>query len=95
MSDGNSKKNHENQPLVLEAVCGQIAAGDRNIIGVMIESNINPGRQDVPLPEQGGAKALKYGVSITDACVDWDTTVKMLDELNKVNLTIWYLRISD
>lgn len=48
----------------------------------MIESHINSGRQDVP-PE--GACGLKHGVSITDACVDWETTVGMLDRLNQVS----------
>lgn len=47
----------------------------------MIESNISEGRQDVPSPEQGGVKALKRGVSITDACVDWPSTVEMLEGL--------------
>ncbi len=47
----------------------------------MIESHINAGRQDVP-PE--GPQGLKYGVSITDACVDWETTVGMLERLNEV-----------
>ena len=51
----------------------------------MIESHINAGRQDVP-PE--GPAALKYGVSITDACVDWPTTVQMLDRLNQVRLRV-------
>ena len=47
----------------------------------MIESHINAGRQDVPAE---GPAGLKYGVSITDACVDWATTVVMLDKLNEV-----------
>lgn len=47
----------------------------------MIESNINEGRQDVPA---AGPSALKHGVSITDACVDWESTVKMLDQLDQV-----------
>ena len=47
----------------------------------MIESNINEGRQDVPA---AGPAALKHGVSITDACVDWESTVIMLDSLNEV-----------
>ena len=68
-----------NQPKVLADVCAQLEAGDRNITGVMIESHINGGRQDVP-PE--GPQALKHGISITDACVDWQTTVDMLDKLN-------------
>lgn len=46
----------------------------------MIESHINGGRQDVP---STGPADLKHGVSITDACVDWEVTVKMLDELNE------------
>ncbi|KAM5530848.1 hypothetical protein V8D89_015492 [Ganoderma adspersum] len=78
-SHGNSQKNHMNQPKVLADICTQLAAGERHITGVMIESHINEGRQDVP-PE--GPGALKHGVSITDACVDWSTTVAMLDELN-------------
>ncbi|KDQ54479.1 hypothetical protein JAAARDRAFT_181914 [Jaapia argillacea MUCL 33604] len=78
-SHGNSQKDHNNQPKVLADICDQLIAGDRNITGVMIESHINAGRQDVP-PE--GPAALKHGVSITDACVDWETTVAMLDQLN-------------
>ncbi|KAI0270747.1 3-deoxy-7-phosphoheptulonate synthase [Gloeopeniophorella convolvens] len=78
-SHGNSQKNHNNQPKVLDDICSQLRAGDRNITGVMIESHINAGRQDVP-PE--GPAGLKHGVSITDACVDWQTTVDMLDHLN-------------
>ena len=62
-------------------MCAQLAAGERHITGVMVESHINAGRQDVP-PE--GPSALKHGVSITDACVDWATTVEMLDKLNQV-----------
>ena len=69
-----------NQPKVLADVCEQLAAGERHITGVMVESHINAGRQDVP-PE--GPAALKHGVSITDACVDWETTVRMMEELNE------------
>ncbi|KIY69266.1 3-deoxy-7-phosphoheptulonate synthase [Cylindrobasidium torrendii FP15055 ss-10] len=79
-SHGNSNKNHRNQPLVLDDVCVQLANGERAITGVMIESNLNDGRQDVP-PE--GPGALKPGVSITDACVNWDATVDMLKRLNE------------
>ncbi|KAG2344323.1 3-deoxy-7-phosphoheptulonate synthase [Suillus weaverae] len=78
-SHGNSQKNHNNQPKVVDDICSQLAAGDRNITGVMIESHINSGRQDVPAE---GPSALKHGVSITDACVDWECTVGMLDRLN-------------
>jgi len=78
-SDGNSQKNHNNQPHVLRAVCEQLAAGERHITGVMVESHINEGRQDVP---DAGPSELKYGVSITDACIEWARTVEMLDALN-------------
>jgi 3-deoxy-7-phosphoheptulonate synthase len=80
--DGNSQKDHNNQPRVLESVCEQLAAGARNITGVMLESHINAGRQDVP---DGGPATLKWGVSITDACVNWDVTVRMLDALDAVS----------
>ncbi|KAH9964956.1 hypothetical protein BC827DRAFT_902279 [Russula dissimulans] len=80
-SHGNSQKNHNNQPKVLDDICSQLRSGDKNITGVMIESHINAGRQDVP---DEGPAGLKYGVSITDACVDWQTTVGMLDRLNTV-----------
>lgn len=69
----------------MASICEQLVAGDRHITGVMIESNINAGKQDVPSPEQGGANALKHGVSITDACVDWETTRVMLQQLNEVS----------
>ncbi|KAH0551538.1 3-deoxy-7-phosphoheptulonate synthase [Trichoglossum hirsutum] len=74
-SHGNSKKNHRNQPLVAGCIAEQLRAGEESIIGVMIESNLNEGRQDVP-PE--GPSGLKKGVSITDACVNWETTVEVL-----------------
>lgn len=77
-SHGNSNKDYRNQPKVLESVAEQIANGEDQVIGVMIESNINEGAQKVG-PE--GKKGLKYGVSITDACVGWDTTVDMLEKL--------------
>ena len=67
---------------MVSAIAEQLRAGDRSITGVMIESNINAGRQDVPPPEKGGPAALKHGVSITDACVDYATTRAMLEELN-------------
>jgi 3-deoxy-7-phosphoheptulonate synthase len=78
-SHGNSQKNHNNQPKVLDDICSQLRSGDRNITGVMIESHINEGRQDVPAE---GPATLKYGVSITDACIDWQATVTILDRLN-------------
>jgi 3-deoxy-7-phosphoheptulonate synthase len=75
-SHGNSEKNHEKQPLVLEKVVDQIVAGNRTISGVMIESFIEGGNQ--PIPED--LSQLRYGVSITDKCIDWATTERMLRE---------------
>ncbi|KAI8829061.1 phospho-2-dehydro-3-deoxyheptonate aldolase [Chytriomyces cf. hyalinus JEL632] len=79
-SHGNSNKNHKNQSLVIGDVARQISEGSTEIFGVMVESNIHEGNQKVPAT---GAKDLKYGVSITDACVDWETTVQMMDVLSK------------
>ncbi len=75
-SHGNSLKDHSLQPLVMENCCNQILNGNKSIVGFMLESNINEGRQDVV----SGAASLEYGVSITDACMDWDTTEKLLLE---------------
>jgi 3-deoxy-7-phosphoheptulonate synthase len=80
-ADGNSQKKHSNQPIVIASICEQLSEGNKNITGVMIESHINEGRQEVPKEGPGG---LKWGVSITDACVGWDVTVDMLTSLNKV-----------
>ncbi|KAJ3136764.1 3-deoxy-7-phosphoheptulonate synthase [Physocladia obscura] len=79
-SHGNSNKNHKNQMLVVKEIARQVNSGSKDVFGVMIESNINEGNQKVPAT---GAKDLKYGVSITDACVNWETTVEMLDILSK------------
>lgn len=77
-SHGNSLKDHKNQPKVAKAVGEQLRAGETGIIGVMIESNLNEGAQKVPAE---GPSGLKRGVSITDACVGWETTVAMLEDL--------------
>jgi len=75
-SHANSSKKPENQPMVLAEVGAQIAAGDRRIIGIMAESNLVAGRQDL-VP----GKELVYGQSITDGCIDWDSTVEVLEKL--------------
>jgi 3-deoxy-7-phosphoheptulonate synthase len=77
-SHGNSRKKHENQILVAKDLEEQISNGNKDIVGVMIESNLKAGRQDLP-PE--GADGLKFGVSITDACIAWDDTVNVLKGL--------------
>jgi 3-deoxy-7-phosphoheptulonate synthase len=63
---------------VAKVIADQLRNGEDAIVGVMIESNINEGNQKVP-PE--GPAGLKKGVSITDACIDWDTTVEVLNDL--------------
>lgn len=80
-SHGNSSKNYKNQPIVADNIATQIEGGSRAICGVMIESNLGEGRQDVPPQSEGGKDALKYGVSITDSCIDWTTTESVLDRL--------------
>ncbi len=75
-SHANSSKDYTRQPIVCHEIAEQVAAGDRNILGVMIESNLVAGAQKL---ESG--KPLIYGQSITDGCVDWKTTHKMLTEL--------------
>jgi 3-deoxy-7-phosphoheptulonate synthase len=75
-SHANSSKKPENQPLVAADICNQISGGEQRIVGVMIESNLVAGRQDV-VP----GKALTYGQSITDGCIDWNTTVEVLNRL--------------
>lgn len=82
-SHGNSEKKHENQIKVVNSVAEQLSKGDEmgcNIFGVMIESNLVAGKQSIPEAGPGG---LKYGQSITDACVDWETTVQALDRLRE------------
>ncbi len=75
-SHANSAKKPELQPQVLAEIGTQLANGDKRIIGVMIESNLVAGRQDL-VPGQ----ELVYGQSITDGCIDWDTTVTALRDL--------------
>lgn len=75
---GNSSKNHNNQPIVASSVANQIRSGETGIIGVMIESNLEAGAQSLP---KLGRDNLKKGVSITDACIDWNTTMATCMEL--------------
>jgi len=73
-SHGNSSKDYLKQPEVLESVVQQVVNGNRSISGVMIESNLEAGNQKIA----ADLKQLKYGVSITDACIDWATTENIL-----------------
>jgi 3-deoxy-7-phosphoheptulonate synthase len=73
-SHANSWKKQELQPLVLRDVVHQIREGNRSVVGVMIESFIEAGNQPIP----ADLSKLRYGCSVTDPCVAWDTTVEML-----------------
>jgi 3-deoxy-7-phosphoheptulonate synthase len=77
-SHGNSQKNHLRQIEVVRDLAGQVRAGESAIRGVMLESNLVAGRQNL---DQRRPDALEYGKSVTDACVDLDTTEAMLAEL--------------
>ena len=79
MSHANSQKDHNKQLLVCESLCHQLADGDSNIIGVMVESNLQSGRQSI----SDDLSALTYGQSITDACVDWTDTEKIIEQLSE------------
>ncbi len=96
-SHGNSRKIHTNQPIVAADIAERIAAGDHKVAGVMLESFLQPGNQAIPKQassagakrqkvdsEHVGAPVLKemtYGMSVTDACMDWDMTKPVLDQL--------------
>jgi 3-deoxy-7-phosphoheptulonate synthase len=75
-SHANSSKQYQKQIEVGADVAAQVSAGDRRIIGVMVESHLKPGRQDLT-----PGKPLEYGLSITDACIGWPETGQLLDTL--------------
>jgi 3-deoxy-7-phosphoheptulonate synthase len=75
-SHGNSSKRPDNQPRVAESIAQQIENGDRRIGGVMLESHLLGGRQDLV-----AGRPLVYGQSITDGCIDWQTSIPLLERL--------------
>jgi len=75
-SHANSSKNPENQPKVIDDIATQLEAGEQRVVGVMIESHLVAGRQDLV-----EGQPLVYGQSITDGCIDWDSTVRVLERL--------------
>ncbi|WP_428240959.1 3-deoxy-7-phosphoheptulonate synthase [Gynuella sp.] len=77
-SHANSNKDASLQPLVAANVVNQILEGNRSIVGLMIESHINFGNQNIP----SDLSQLKYGVSVTDGCIDWQTTENMILEMH-------------
>ena len=78
-SHGNSNKDPANQAKVVEDCLQQIDAGNQSIIGFMLESNLGWGNQAIP----SDLSKLKYGVSVTDACIDWETTEKLLRHMHE------------
>ncbi|WP_415884406.1 3-deoxy-7-phosphoheptulonate synthase [Neptuniibacter sp. QD34_54] len=78
-SHANSSKDPALQPLVAENATNQIIDGNKSIVGLMIESNLAWGNQSIP----ADLSELEYGVSVTDACIDWETTEKCLVEMNE------------
>jgi len=80
-SHANSQKKYENQVLVCQDIANQIANGEDKIIGLMIESNLVCGRQDHLAGQT--LSDLVYGQSITDACIDWDTSANLLEQLSE------------
>ncbi len=76
-SHANSNKDPYLQPMVIQNIAEQIKHGNRSIIGMMVESHLKGGRQDLT----ADLSQLEYGKSITDGCIDWDTTVKAMHDL--------------
>src|SRR5690606_15776114 len=89
-SHANSNKDAALQPLVLENATHQILDGNRSIIGLMVESNIGWGNQKI-LEDHS---KMAYGVSVTDACIDWDTTVDALRSMHERLLPVLSKRIA-
>jgi len=79
-SHGNSQKDYRRQPAVAHELCGQLLAGSRDLCGIMMESHLVAGRQDL-----NPSIPLTYGQSITDACIDWETTVPVLEDLARAS----------
>lgn len=78
-SHANSNKSHELQPLVIENITNQIIDGNQSIIGIMVESNLKAGNQKIT----ANLDELEYGVSVTDACIGWETTENTLRNMSK------------
>ena len=89
-SHANSSKKPELQPLVMADVVNQIRLGNKSLVGVMIESNIEAGNQPIP----ADLSQLKYGCSVTDGCVDWGTTEKMIRDAAVLLRDVLPLRLS-
>nr|WP_282556927.1 MULTISPECIES: 3-deoxy-7-phosphoheptulonate synthase [Providencia] len=83
-SHGNSNKDYRRQPLVIESIIEQIVNGNESITGIMLESHLNEGSQTSEQPRD----AMKHGVSVTDACINWQTTESVLRNLHQALLPV-------
>ncbi len=84
-SHGNSNKDYRLQPVAFNSVIDQIEKGNESVVGFMLESNINEGNQ----PPNKNRSKLKYGVSVTDACINWVTTEELLLSAHKRLKKLW------
>lgn len=89
-SHGNSNKDFRRQPLVADAIVEQLCQGNKSIIGMMLESNIHEGNQ----PSDQPRSQMKYGVSVTDACIDWHTTEALLRKMHHQLNSVLNCRLS-
>jgi 3-deoxy-7-phosphoheptulonate synthase len=78
-SHGNSNKDYRRQTVVAQSVVDQIKAGNRSITGLMLESNLHEGNQSSEQPRS----EMKYGVSVTDACINWESTETLLRTMHQ------------
>lgn len=90
-SHGNSNKDYRRQPTVAESVVEQIKAGNRSITGIMLESNLHEGSQSSEQPKVD----MRYGVSVTDACIDWQSTETLLRKMHHELGTVLKSRIGE
>ena len=88
-SHANSNKQPELQPLVVENVANQILEGNKSIVALMIESHINAGSQAIP----ANLNDLAYGVSVTDGCIDWETTEQSLRSMREKLISVLPVRL--
>lgn len=89
-SHGNSNKDYRRQGDVIQSISDQIKNGNSSIIGLMLESYIYSGNQSIHFP----CSTTKYGISVTDACIDWETTERLLCYLHKELKPVLYDRLS-
>ncbi|MBO0222680.1 3-deoxy-7-phosphoheptulonate synthase, partial [Vibrio parahaemolyticus] len=83
-SHGNSNKDFRRQPLVVDSIIEQISNGNQSITGIMLESHLHEGNQSSEQPRS----EMKYGVSVTDACINWETTETVLRKLHQALLPV-------